>query len=64
MFPPKQLILVEALAVTDNAAAGCMMVKPNEPVQPFESVTEQTHVPAVSPVTEAVASPEGVPVQS
>ena len=65
VFPPKQLILVEALAVTDNAAAGCVIVKFCTDVHPLTSVIVQVHEPAVNPVTDAVPSPVGVPgVQS
>ncbi|MGK4567316.1 hypothetical protein [Flavobacterium sp. 3HN19-14] len=52
------------LTLATIGVAGCVMVKLNEPVHPFESTTEQTQVPAVRPEAEAVASPIGVPVQS
>ena len=60
LLPPLQEMFVCETAVT-TSAAGAVMLKVALAEQELASVTVQVQVPAVSPVTEAVPSPVGLP---
>jgi hypothetical protein len=60
LLPPLQEMLVCDAGVT-TIAGGCVMLKVRVAVHVFASVTVQVQVPAISPVTETVPSPVGLP---